>query len=101
MSSNEFDAAQVMGALDDLRRQLGQLSQRVAALEQAAADQARADAPAEGPSEEVVLAIAAAVAAYLGKRPRIRQIRLLGTATWAQQGRATIQASHLLQVRRG
>jgi methylmalonyl-CoA carboxyltransferase large subunit len=47
-------------------------------------------------SEEVVLVISAAVAAFLGKKPHIRQIRLLGSAAWAQQGRVTIQASHAL-----
>jgi methylmalonyl-CoA carboxyltransferase large subunit len=40
--------------------------------------------------------IGAAIAAYLGKKPHIRQIRLLGTTGWAQQGRLTIQASHAL-----
>jgi methylmalonyl-CoA carboxyltransferase large subunit len=51
---------------------------------------------AEGLSEELVLVISAAVAAFLGKKAHIRQIRLLGSAAWAQQGRATIQASHAL-----
>ncbi|MBX3481623.1 MAG: hypothetical protein KF842_14615, partial [Caulobacter sp.] len=45
-------------------------------------------------SDELALVIAAAVAAYLGKRPRIKHIRLLGSAAWAQQGRVFIQASH-------
>jgi methylmalonyl-CoA carboxyltransferase large subunit len=36
------------------------------------------------------------VAAFLGKKPHIRQIRLLGSAAWSQQGRVTIQASHAL-----
>ncbi len=42
----------------------------------------------------IVLAITAAVAAFLGKRASIHQIRLTGTTAWAQQGRATVQASH-------
>ena len=45
---------------------------------------------------EMVLVIGAAVAAFLGKKAPIRQIRLLGSAAWAQQGRVTIQASHNL-----
>ena len=54
-----------------------------------------AQQPAAEPlSEELVLVISAAIAAFLGKRPHIRQIRLLGSAAWAQQGRLTIQASH-------
>ncbi len=43
------------------------------------------------------MVISAAVAAFLGKRPHIRQIRLLGAAAWAHQGRLTIQASHALR----
>lgn len=102
MKSNELGVAEVMKALNELRQQVSQLTQRVAALEQAAVDPpSAAGKPAEGLSEETILAISAAIAAFMGKRPHIRQIRLLGSATWAQQGRATIQASHVLNVRHG
>jgi len=47
-------------------------------------------------SEERLLAISAAVAAFLGERVRIRQIRLVGSSAWAQQGRVSVQASHWL-----
>jgi methylmalonyl-CoA carboxyltransferase large subunit len=47
-------------------------------------------------SEEVMLVIAAAVAAYLGERAHIRVVRLVSTHAWAQQGRVSIQASHRL-----
>jgi methylmalonyl-CoA carboxyltransferase large subunit len=50
-------------------------------------------------SEELLLVISAAIAAFLGKRPHIRQIRLLHSGAWAQQGRVSIQASHSLQLR--
>jgi methylmalonyl-CoA carboxyltransferase large subunit len=50
----------------------------------------------EGITEEEVLAISAAVAAFLGVRAHIRQIRLVSTNAWAQQGRVYIQASHRL-----
>ena len=43
---------------------------------------------------EIILAISAAVAAFLGKRAKIHQIHLAGTTAWAAQGRATVQASH-------
>jgi len=43
---------------------------------------------------EIILAISAAVAAFLGKRASIHQVRLTGTTAWAEQGRATVQASH-------
>ena len=86
----------------ELKRMIAALSERVAGLEGFAPTLAREAAMAreEGISEDVLLAIAAALAAYLGKRPRIRQIRLLGSARWAQEGRVSIQASHLLNVPR-
>lgn len=49
-------------------------------------------------SEELLLVLSAAVAAYLGKRPHIRAIRLIGSSAWAQQGRVFVQASHQLNV---
>lgn len=49
-------------------------------------------------SEELLLVLSAAVAAYLGKRPHIRAIRLQGSSAWAQQGRVFVQASHQLNV---
>jgi methylmalonyl-CoA carboxyltransferase large subunit len=51
--------------------------------------------------EEIILAISAAVAAFLGKRASIRQIRLTGETPWAMQGRATVQASHGMEFVRG
>lgn len=45
-------------------------------------------------TEDEMLSIAAAVAAYLGVRARIRQVRLVQSSAWAQVGRATIHASH-------
>ena len=43
---------------------------------------------------EIILAISAAVAAFLGARAKIHQIHLPGSTAWAAQGRATVQASH-------
>jgi methylmalonyl-CoA carboxyltransferase large subunit len=104
MTTQASDWAGVAEALEALRREVARLGERVAALE-AAAGVAPRHAPAaapvardEGLSEELVLVISAAVAAFLGKRPHIRQIRLLGSAAWAHQGRATVQASHALGV---
>ena len=56
--------------------------------------------PSEPPkpelTDEELIAVSAALAAYLGVRVRIKQIRLLGSQSWAQQGRVWIQASHNL-----
>ena len=105
MKSEAEDLAQVMGALDSLRQDVAGLNERVVALETAGAARpaAMATAPTQADEigEELVLVISAAIAAFLGVKPHIRQIRLLGSASWAQQGRATIQASHALTVHHG
>lgn len=101
MGTEHADAAQILESLSQLRDEVARLSQRVAALEsrvagQRGADQAAAEAP-EPIAADTILVISAAVAAFLGVKPHIRQIRLLGSPSWAQQGRATIQASHQLR----
>jgi methylmalonyl-CoA carboxyltransferase large subunit len=98
----------------DIRAELAALAERVALLETPAAPVVAAVAPevavaaavtpAEpvapaGPppiGEEELLAISAALAAYFGVRVHVRQIRLITTSAWAQQGRVSIQASHRL-----
>jgi methylmalonyl-CoA carboxyltransferase large subunit len=92
-----------------LRAELARLAARLAALEAAGDGTPAQDAGADRPlaaaaeahpeaaiADEILIVIAAAVAAYLGSRPRIRQVTLIGSTAWAQQGRATIQASHML-----
>ena len=97
---------ELASTLEELRQQVASLSARLAKMEQAAPDAPAAastapvpapvaDAP-EGITEEEILAISGALAAYLGVRVHIRQIRLISSGAWASQGRATIQASHRL-----
>lgn len=53
-------------------------------------------------AEEVLAIITAAVAAFLGKRARVRRTKLVQTSetsAWAQQGRVIVQASHNLNIR--
>lgn len=57
--------------------------------------QVRAADPPE-PSEEVVIAISAAVAAFLGHRARLKQIRYRAGQAWTQQGRAAVQRHNVL-----
>src|SRR6266540_5043475 len=115
MKSEKVDLAEVVEALGALRQEVAGLGERVAALEAALpiadcrlriADSSanpqsaiRNPQSEEGLSEDLLLVISAAIAAYLGKKPPIRQIRLVGTTAWAQQGRVTIQASHALSAR--
>ncbi len=75
-----------------LREEIDALKQRVSLLECQAAS-AFAAAPA-APSEEEMLAISAAVAAFLGVRARINQVRLVHSSAWAQVGRMGVHASH-------
>lgn len=108
----------LMKVLEALTTQLAALNQRLDRLQStglsiagAPAAQPVALAAAEAPAqaalpaeeeynEDLLLAISAAVAAYLGKRPRIRAIRLLDAGDWAQQGRVFVQASHTLKLAR-
>lgn len=45
-------------------------------------------------SDEVLLAISAACAAYLGERATIKQVHLRRGSAWAAQGRTAAQQSH-------
>jgi methylmalonyl-CoA carboxyltransferase large subunit len=93
VSSTAALSPELLQALAELRLEIAQLGDRLTALE------TRAAAPPEGAveiSDELVGAIVAATSAYLGVRPRIRQIGLVGGGSWAQQGRVSIHASHNL-----
>jgi methylmalonyl-CoA carboxyltransferase large subunit len=92
--------------LERIQSQLAELALRVEQLEGGSARQPapeplprmqEAPPPESAPpdiAEEELLAISAAIAAYLGVRIHIRQIRLLSSRSWAQQGRVSVQASH-------
>lgn len=57
---------------------------------------------AEEVTPEILMVLSAAVAAFLGKKARIRGARVLrpmGANAWAQQGRVFVQASHSLPHR--
>jgi methylmalonyl-CoA carboxyltransferase large subunit len=102
--------AEWMAAVDE---RLREMSARIAGLEARAAGApakpaeavkpvpvaAPAPAPAKQNDEippEVLLVISAAIAAFLGKKARIRRVRRVqaGMNPWSQQGRVNIQASH-------
>jgi methylmalonyl-CoA carboxyltransferase large subunit len=92
--------------LEQLQAQVAEISKRIKLLEgQAVAPVQKAAAPPVRTepeqvviTQEEVLAISAAIGAYLGVRAHIRQIRLVSTSAWAQQGRVSIQASHSLMA---
>jgi methylmalonyl-CoA carboxyltransferase 12S subunit len=101
------DSQELLDLVRQLRADVLSLQQRIEVLESGAAESAALSAgphsagasaaPAKAAiDEETVLVIASALAAFLGVKPHIRQIRLIRSGSWAHQGRATIHASHLL-----
>lgn len=104
---------ELLATVAALQAQVKELSERLALLEGHSGASAAVAAPVQAApvkaaeaamnaaapeviSEEMLLVISAAVAAFLGERRRIRQIRLLNSSAWALQGRVSIQASHHL-----
>ncbi len=106
--------------LRTLERQVAALAENVERLQQQMAKQAKVlaelsrrvmepgparqtSAAQENPVTPDILAIiAAAVSAFLGKKIRIRSARMLQSPyeivnPWSQQGRVSVQASHLLR----
>ena len=87
---------EALRAVEDLRREMGG---RITALEAevAALKAARPAADAEV-APELLVVMAAAITAYLGKKVRVRSARLLapaqdGVSPWAQHGRVFVQAA--------
>jgi|ERR1035441_966765 methylmalonyl-CoA carboxyltransferase large subunit len=104
---------QLAATLERLQAQMAEVSQRLLVLEKhngsngsngaaalamrpAAAPPVLSEPAPAGITKEELLAISAAIGAYLGVRAHIRQIRLVSTTAWAQEGRVSIQASHRL-----
>jgi methylmalonyl-CoA carboxyltransferase large subunit len=98
-----------------VRREIDEIKSLIAGARPAApAPQARPEPPKAAPapappppsdeiSPEILSVISAAVAAFLGKKARVRSARLIrpvvSTSAWAQQGRVFVQASHNLPYR--
>jgi hypothetical protein len=92
-AATEAEVQQLHEELEALKKEF---SARIAAME---ALLPKVAAPAEEPvSADMLAVIAAAVTSYLGKKVKIRGARLISAPnTWAQAGRAIVQASHNLQ----
>ena len=72
----------------ELKALVAELVARVQTLEEVAAKQH------PQVNEDVLLAISAACAAFLGKRATIKQVHLRRGGAWASQARAAAQESH-------
>jgi hypothetical protein len=83
--------------LEAIRRQLDDLSGRLATLESRVSH--LSEAPPEPAKngrvvdEHLLAVLSAACAAYLGHHSPIREVRVLGSVAWLQMGRSGIQTS--------
>ncbi|HHV22647.1 MAG TPA: hypothetical protein GXZ30_14135 [Propionibacterium sp.] len=74
---------------------LRSVSDRLDVIERRLTDlEARTEIP-----EDVVLAISAAVAAYLGHRAKVRAIHFSRPGSWAEQGRQAVQSRAVSPIR--
>ncbi len=113
----ELQTKDTVNELESLKTALAAILNRISSLEAAIQPPVPAPAAVAAPApaapatiaapvveeveeigDEVMLAISAAVAAFLGERAHIRTVRLARTGAWAQQGRVFIQASHRISV---
>ena len=106
MTQNVKKIDDIAVILREMQSQIADIAGRVARLEEGAKIQppaatavATVPKPAKPPtpakqeiSEQEIIAISAALGAYLGVRVHIRQVRLLSSSAWAQQGRVRVQA---------
>jgi methylmalonyl-CoA carboxyltransferase large subunit len=89
------DEVRSLGArVGDLEGRITDIAQSASRAVSIQAPQPTTPVPQGDISEEELLALSAAIAAFLGVRARIRHVRLVHSATWAQVGRVHIQASH-------
>ena len=80
--------AELLAAVNALVARVESLEAELAAV--------RAELPAREVPEEVVIAISAAVAAFLGHNARLKQVHYRNSHTWAQQGRIAVQERNVL-----
>jgi methylmalonyl-CoA carboxyltransferase large subunit len=93
---SEPTLADVLAAVQALSGRVEALAARVESLEAELAE-VRDELPPREVPEEVVIAIAAAVAAFLGHRARLKQVRYhSGGDAWTQHGRAAVQRREVL-----
>ncbi|MGA3026845.1 MAG: hypothetical protein ABSF98_18970 [Bryobacteraceae bacterium] len=109
-TNGALDAGRLTALLEEMNGRLRGMEERIHNLElrlgEAAKPVVSAPAPVAAKAEEkeeeriepeILMVIAAAVAAFMGKKARIRRVRRSATPgmnPWAQQGRVSIQASH-------
>jgi len=86
MSETTANVAELHATIEALNARLAALEARLSAVH-----------PEDEVPVEVVLAISAACAAYLGHRAKVKQVRLRHNQAWTDAGRFDIQHSHRIQ----
>jgi methylmalonyl-CoA carboxyltransferase 12S subunit len=81
--------------VEQLQALVAELTARLEALEA----RVERNHPSHLVDDEVLLAISAACAAFLGKRARVKQVHLRRHTTWSKQGRSDVQHSHAIRTR--
>jgi methylmalonyl-CoA carboxyltransferase large subunit len=84
MTTTPTDVAKLIDLVEELQRRVVKLERELTS-----ATAARGPVPID-----TILAISAAVAAYLGKKATVRQIHYSHSNSWARSGRSAIHASH-------
>ncbi len=88
MSQPDVPVAELLAAVQALTARVESLESELAAV--------RAELPRPEVPEDVVLAISAAIAAYLGHRARLKAVRYSSRAAWQQQYRTAVQRGNVL-----
>lgn len=88
MSENEMSTEQLRALVRGLATRLEKVEAELAAI--------RADKEV---TEDVVLAISAAVSAYLGHRAKVRAVRFHRQGAWTAQGRSSVQSRAVPHIR--
>ena len=110
-TNGALDAGRLTALLEEVNDRLRGMEERIHNLELRVGEAAKPVASAPSPvavakeeeeriEPEVLMVIAAAVAAFMGQKARIRRVRRSATPgmnPWAQQGRVSIQASHTVR----
>lgn len=90
-AASAVDLAALVNRLDELQQRVDRLEAELVAAQLH-----------HGPVPiDTILAISAAVAAYLGKKATVRQIHYSQNDTWARLGRSAVHASHTISRRMG
>ncbi|HSJ19854.1 MAG TPA: hypothetical protein VK964_04705 [Nocardioidaceae bacterium] len=88
--SENATTAELLAAVRTLAERVDQLETELEAVR-------RTTEP--GVPDDVIVAVSAAVAAFLGHRAKVKQVHYRTGQAWAQQGRVVVQGQHNVRSR--